>query len=47
MIFFCGQKPSETTTLAVDGEKVNEESRPDPHLQLLGRRVKGLVPLGR
>ena len=47
MIFFSGLKPGKATTLAVDGEKLNEESRPDPHLQFLGRKVTGLVPLGR
>ena len=43
MIFFLVHKPGEVTTLAVNGENVNEESRPDPHLQFLGRRVTGLV----
>ena len=47
MILFSWQKPGEVTSLAVDGEKLNKESRPDPHPQFIGRRVTGLVPLGR
>ena len=47
MIFFPVQKPGEVTTWAVNGENVNEESRPDPHLKFLGGRVTGPVNLRR
>ena len=46
MIFFSVQKPAEVATWAATGEKVNEESRPDPHLQCLRKRVTRPVPLG-